>query len=265
MVDAYELIQQLIAVLPTTMRTKTDAITAFKWVDEDEDLDHGALPYGTVKHISRHDIEGQHDWAQVQVLTDKTETIPATTATVYQVSERDIASVQSLDGTVGGLPHTFTSGEFNVVRTETYVTYDAIEFLGPFPDNGTDIDVTYKHRQYQQVRARRLDHTFRLYIWCGPLAVGDRGVTVAYAKSRLASQLIDYLERFILPLEGVTLSSDNLVRLGAIGTPGIIGSDRADSITKGFLDVRVHEHQQVVIETVGAIGDVITAGSVSGP
>lgn len=128
---------------------------------------------------------------------------------VYQVTERDIDSVNSLTATVNGSSQALTEDtDFKVHSTAAYTTDDAIKFLddGTKPDDGTTFTVDYDHRKVFKPVTMRWDLTFRLVLRVPQLANNDRGASQDYPiPARLGISLQDALVRKLGALQGTNL------------------------------------------------------------
>lgn len=118
------------------------------------------------------------------------------TKDIYEVEQKDIDTVNAVEGTLNGAAHTFTEGtDYQVISTDTNDFDNAIEWLdgGDTPDNGTDFTVDYDYILVAPTRNSYGRIEFRLWIITEEVRSSHSEATKDYAKTDLAWELGDAL------------------------------------------------------------------------
>lgn len=203
------------------------------------------------------------------ILVEETDTFRySTDEDVYQVEERDIASVNRVVADVNGAQTVLTEGEdYEVYSTEEYVTFDAIRFLDDShdvasfgtesfgtstfgtggakhgePDDGSTVEVDYEHHMLQETQRSTWNLIWRFVVRAPRVDDGDLGATQDYRNpARLANQLQDTLIKTLAAKQGKNLWSqaDGAPQPGAYVLHEVQNVGRRPSTEDGTVSDRV--------------------------
>lgn len=247
---------------PKVLATSFDDSFTIKWVDDDEYAKREAAPYGTFRlgnPVPGRTVKNYRK--DYRLLSDTDIFTFAEAQTDYQVQFRDIDAITSVNGIVGGSPHTFVDNiDYKDASSPNYnLSKDVVRWLedGTHPDEGTDFTVVYDYPVIDMFYAKYSMIPVRLI-----LHVGDHqgiGLIVRkYAKTRLGQQLYESLVGYLTANQGKELSGTaGAFVMNGVHEVNILRTDKAESLSRWVVDVQFNRRQLVFKETVPRIGSAI--------
>lgn len=259
MVGTFEIGKRLASFLPKTIEVENGDDIVLTWHDGMEVVAPADNPYGVFTEQGNTGVVQNRTLSPVSVSTNATEGITFVSGTaVYQVINRDVISVTSVTGTLAATPgHLFVEDvDYRLARSPDYWTYDRIEWIdgGDKPDNGTLFTVIYVHQLVNMNRGSERRLAYRLELFVADLASGSKGATVAYAKSRLAQQISDSLEGFLVVNRGKNLAGTGEVTVGEVRNLGPLPIDESETLVRWGIEIELRRFHIALKEQVTTIG-----------
>lgn len=275
MVDAPPLTEALANLVPDTLVTAHgDDIEIQVW---DEDM--GSPPDDSKPTVKIGLLSGApvdqlmpHEDPPIVNVDESESFVFSSDQDIYQVEERDIATVERVSAIVSGTRTVLTQGEdYEVYSTEEYSSFDAIRFLDNdrdvasfgtevfgtetfgtggskhgSVDDGTRVDIDYTHKMIQPRDRSTWNLIWRIASRAPRLDDGELGATREYRNpARLGNQLHDSLVKELAAKEGANLWSieDGAPQPGAyvlheIRNIGRLPVTDDNTVIDRFIDVR---------------------------
>lgn len=242
--------EELVSFLPSSLTVANGDSFGIDWSPALEgDIDTGAPPYGTFRFVGT-DVTDPFPLHNGYVESTQSQTDTFTfddTEDIYQVSERHINSITSVEDASGD---TFTEGtDFEVFSTSDYTTDDAIQWLdgGSTPDDGEDFDVKYEHILVSRSVEMRQFLTYRLVFKVAEVPSSDAEASKFYYKTYLGQELMSALIEFFDKNDGAPLisGSEPLLYFSDYANFGRTNIDDADDIARYVIDIRLNRKREV--------------------
>lgn len=255
---------RLVENLPNSLTLPSGDTFTIDWVDglarhEDKEPPYGSFsPVTTVPQRPR-DLKLRG--AVTETSRTASDTITFSSGTdVYQVTERDITSLNEVTGTLNGSDHTFTiDTDVEKHSTPDYEVFDAVKWLdgADSPDDGTDFTVEYDHRIYEIHRRNYERITYRLAVHGKELSQSDTNASQPYAAWDLAYQLGDALAEELTLLKGSALDDDGNLKLKSFENYGSINLEEGESTAVNPFDITMIRWKDILEADVRSIEDNI--------
>lgn len=196
-------ITEIIKFLPDSLTTDRGDTFDMTWGREKTKVENDP-PGGVISFVGENETQGTRWEDQEDGTQNQQDTFTFDTSQdVYQVTERDIASVNSVDDASGDSYVEDT--DFEIHSTADYTTDDAIKWLdgGSSPDDGEDFTVDYEHFVFFDRHSKKGDLVVQIAILAESIEIG----TNYYDKLQLAKVLASALEEYFMDNRGARLKS----------------------------------------------------------
>lgn len=242
--------------LGTAITTRGDSIPV-PWYDEGGEYPKTVTPYGTFLFNGQAgDIFVDKSAPLAPVALEDTDVIAFAAGTsIYPVEEKDIVSITSITGTLGGTPgHVFVEDvDYETVSEDEYTTLTAINWIsgGDSPDDATQFTVVYDHRAYNQIVRTFVYHDYRLMVHADKQTVGANH----YPKMMVAREVANYFHALLESVRGSEIASG--VKLHDSSVTQVPSFTGGEAFASQLINLRVGVTTDFVASQVGAVGKAV--------